>query len=211
MRTLLGGLAACACGNVVEGGEPPRIPRLPVPVLATRGTGPARTWRVRAEPVDEYVQGVVLNVLSSTTLADLVTPPPHVDTAGLRAEAAAIRRNLDELAADRALGLITRAQMLDGHRAGERPAGRDRRRAGRGGGEGRAGPVRSVAGAGSRRGARAWDELDLSRRREVIRALATVTLLPAGRGAREFDVGPKVRVESAGRREPRRVTDTRTA
>ena len=41
-----------------------------------------------------------------------MTPPPHVDTAGLRAEAAAIRRNLEEMGADRALGLITRAQMI---------------------------------------------------------------------------------------------------
>ena len=40
-----------------------------------------------------------------------------------------------------------------------------------------------------------WDGLDLSRRREVIRALATVTLLPAGRGARESDAR-NVRIES---------------
>ena len=40
-----------------------------------------------------------------------------------------------------------------------------------------------------------WAGLDLSRRREVIRALATVTLFPAGRGARGFDAR-KVRIES---------------
>ena len=41
-----------------------------------------------------------------------------------------------------------------------------------------------------------WDGLDLSRRREVIRALGTVTLHPAGRGARGYDIGPLVRIES---------------
>ena len=54
----------------------------------------------------------MLEVLSRPELADLVSPPPHVDTAGLRAEAAAIRPNLDELGADRAMGLISRGQML---------------------------------------------------------------------------------------------------
>ena len=34
------------------------------------------------------------------------------DVAALREEAAAIRRNLEEMAADRALGLITRPQLL---------------------------------------------------------------------------------------------------
>jgi hypothetical protein len=42
-----------------------------------------------------------------------------------------------------------------------------------------------------------WEGLDLSRRREVIRALGTVTLFPAGRGARVFDA-QKVRIESPG-------------
>ena len=45
------------------------------------------------------------------------------DVVALREEAAAIRRNLEEMAADRALGLITRPQTAGRHRAGEHPAG----------------------------------------------------------------------------------------
>ena len=46
VRTLLGGLAACPCGNVVDGRhQPPRRPRVPVPARDPRRTGPARTSR----------------------------------------------------------------------------------------------------------------------------------------------------------------------
>ena len=37
-----------------------------------------------------------------------------------------------------------------------------------------------------------WDGLDLSRSREVIRALTAVILHPAGRGARLYDLAAKV-------------------
>jgi site-specific DNA recombinase len=79
---------------------------------ATRNERPGPHVAIRAEPVDEYAERVVLAVLSSDDLADLVTPPPHVDTARLRAQAAAIRRNLDSMAANRALGLVSRSQMI---------------------------------------------------------------------------------------------------
>jgi hypothetical protein len=145
---------------------------------------------VRAELVDEFVQQVVLHVLESDDLADLVTPPPHVDTAGLRAQAAAIRANLTEMAEDRAVGLISRSQLLEGTERGNARLAEI------------AAELAEAAGAGAlapfARGQAAkeiWDGLDLSRRREVIRALSTVTLLPAGRGAREFDAR-KVRIES---------------
>ncbi len=119
-----------------------------------------------------------------------MTPPPHVDTAGLRAEAAAIRRNLDELAADRALGLVSRSQMIAA-------TGRGNARlaeigAGLAEATGKGALVPFTRGQAA---AEVWDSLDLSRRREVIRALGTVTLHPAGRGAREFDAR-KVRIES---------------
>jgi hypothetical protein len=115
-----------------------------------------------------------------------------VDTAGLRAQAAAIRVNLDEMGADRALGLITRSQMLAAtERGNARLVEIGAELAGAAG----AGALAPFARGEAARSV--WDGLDLSRRREVIRALATVTLLPAGRGAREFDAR-KVRIVSPG-------------
>ncbi len=190
VRTLLGGLAACACGNVVNGSMNHRRDHVYNCQYSTRGARPGPHVAVRAEAVDEYVERVVLAVLASGELADLVTPPPHVDTAGLRAQAAAIRANLAEMGADRALGHISRAQLHEGTERGNPRLAEI------------AAELAEAAGAGAlapfARGQAAeavWDGLDLSRRREVIRALGTVTLLPAGRGARGFDAR-KVRIES---------------
>jgi hypothetical protein len=47
-----------------------------------------------------------------------------------------------------------------------------------------------------------WDGLDLSRRREVIRALTPVILHPAGRGARSYDLAAKVDMPGLRGREP---------
>jgi DNA invertase Pin-like site-specific DNA recombinase len=192
VKSMLGGLAVCPCGNVVEHGVNHRGQAVYRCRPATRSGRPGPHVAVKAEPVDEYVERVVVNVLSADDLTDLVTPPPHVDTAGLRAEAAAIRRNLDEMGADRALGLVSRSQMLAATERGNArlaEIGAD---------------LAEAAGAGAlapfARGEAAkavWGGLDLSRRREVIRTLGTVTLLPAGRGARAFDAR-KVRIESVG-------------
>lgn len=101
----------------------------------------------------------------------------HGDGPGaLREEAAAIRRNLEEMAADRALGVITRAQMLAGTgranvRLGEIEAGLER--AGR---ENVLAPLVAAQNA-----AAVWEDLDLSRQRAVIRTLMTITVLPPGR------------------------------
>jgi hypothetical protein len=191
VRTLLGGLATCQCGNVVNGSVNHRRDRVYNCQYSTRAARPGPHVALRAGAVDEYVTEVVLAVLSDESVEDLVTPPPHVDTAGLRAEAAAIRANLKEMGGDRALGLITRTQLLEGTERGtarlaEIAAG-----------------LAETTGAGAlvpftrgQAAADVWADLDLSRRREVIRALGTVTLHPAGRGARGYDIGPLVRIES---------------
>ena len=113
VRTLLGGLATCQCGNVVNGSMNHRRDHVYNCQYSTRAGRPGPHVAVRAAQVDRWVQEAVLEALSRPELADLVTPPPHVDTAGLRAEAAAIRGNLAEMGADRALGLISRSQMLE--------------------------------------------------------------------------------------------------
>ena len=64
MRTLLGGLAACPCGNVTEGAPSHRGYQVYRCRPATRGDRPGPHVALRAEPVDEYVREVVLDVLS---------------------------------------------------------------------------------------------------------------------------------------------------
>ena len=187
VRSLLGGLATCACGNVVNGSMNHRRDRVYNCQYSTRGGRPGPHVAVRAAEVDQWVERHVLEALSRPELADLISPPPHVDTAGLRAEAAAIRANLDELAADRAVGLVSRSQMIAASERGNARLAEI------------AAELATTAGKGAlapfARGQAArdvWDGLDLSRRREVIRALTTVTLHPAGRGARCYDLAAKV-------------------
>jgi DNA invertase Pin-like site-specific DNA recombinase len=191
VRTLLGGLATCQCGNVVSGSMNHRRDHVYNCQHSTRAGRPGPHVAVRAGDVDKYVERVVLAVLSSDELADVVSPPPHVDTAGLRADAAAIRANLEEMSADRALGLISRAQMLKATEAGNARLAEIAAELARAAGKGALAPFTRGQAASD-----VWDGLDLSRRREVIRALATVTLHPAGRGAREFDAR-KVQITSA--------------
>jgi hypothetical protein len=106
-----------------------------------------------------------------------------VDVGALREEAAAIRRNLEEMAADRALGLITRPQMLAAtERAGVRldEIGDELDHAAR---ENVLAPLVAAENA-----AAVWADLDISRKRAVIKTLMSVTLHSPGRGAsRPFD------------------------
>jgi len=202
VRTLLGGLATCPCGNVVSGSVNHRRDHVYNCQYSTRAGRPGPHVAVSAAQVDRWVERCVLDVLSRPELADLVTPPPHVDTAGLRAEAAAIRRNLDELGADRAMGLISRSQMLTATERGNARLAEI------------AGELAETAGKGAlapfTRGEKArtvWDGLDLSRRREVIRTLTPVTLHPAGRGARAYDLAAKVDMPGLHSPEPARRSE----
>ena len=120
--------------------------------------------------------------LSRPDVADLIAPPATVDAAALRTEAESIRRNLEELAADRALGLVSRTQMLA---ATERGNQRLAEITAELTASVSSGPLAPFAAAESAR--KVWDGLDTSRKRAVIAALTTVTIHPAGRGARRFD------------------------
>lgn len=183
VRTLLGGLATCPCGNVVMGATNHHRYKVYRCAPASRAGRPGPHVAVRAEPVDEWVEDMVLDRLSMPDLADLVSPPPQADTAGLRAEAAAIRRNLDEMAADRALGLVSRSQMIAATERGSARLAQIAAALAEAGGAGALAPF-LAPGAVARQ---VWGGLDLSRKREVIRTLGSITLLPAGTGARVFD------------------------
>ena len=133
-------------------------------------------------PVDEHVTAVIVERLARPDLADVVTPR-RPDMGPLHTEAASIRANLDELAADRALGLISRAQMIAATQRGNARLAEITARLSAAESSALA-PF--TAGESARK---VWDRLDGSRRRAVIAALCTVTLHPAGRGARVFDPG----------------------
>jgi hypothetical protein len=138
----------------------------------------------QAPPVEDFIARLVTGRLSRPDAAGLLEAReggPGV--AALREEAAAIRRNLEELAADRALGLIGRAQLLAATtRANLRVEviGAELDSAAT---ENVLAPLVAAGNA-----AAAWEELDLSRKRAVIKTLMTITLLSPGMGARRaFD------------------------
>jgi DNA invertase Pin-like site-specific DNA recombinase len=187
VRTLVGGLALCPCGNVVAGSVNQLGQRIYRCQPSSRDGRPGPHVAVAAGQVDEWVTAVIVERLSRPDLADLLDPPKHVDTAALRTESASIRRNLDELAADRAVGLVSRSQMLAAtERANARLAAIGTELAQSTG--------KSVLSPFLRgeKAAKVWAGLDDSRRRAVIATLCTVTLHPAGRGARVYDVESKV-------------------
>jgi site-specific DNA recombinase len=181
VRTLLGGLAICPCGNTVQGGRNARGKAIYRCGPLTRGGRPGPHCQQMSEPVDNYVTAVIIERLSRPDLADLVAPK-RPDLAPLHREAASIRTNLDTLAADMVAGLVSRSQMLA---ATERGNARLAEITAQLAAAAESSALAPFTAAGNSRAV--WDGLDGSRRRAVIDALCTVTVHPAGRGARIFD------------------------
>jgi site-specific DNA recombinase len=185
VRTLLGGLARCGCGNVATG----MISHTGHHIYRCAGTGrkpgyPGGHVARQAAPVEDFIERLVIARLSRPDAAGLIiVPEGGPDVGVLREEAAAIRQRLDEMAADRADGLMSRAQLLAAtERANTRLAeiGAQLEDAAR---ENVLTPLVAAENA-----AAVWESLDQSRQRAVIRTLMTITVLSPGRGARQaFD------------------------
>ena len=114
VRTLLGGLALCPCGNVVAGGPSHTGHRVYRCSMPTRDRSwPGEHVARQAGPVEDFITRLVVGRLSRADAADLVAVP---ETARMWRRCGRRRRrsaaNLEEMAADRALGLITRPQLL---------------------------------------------------------------------------------------------------
>jgi DNA invertase Pin-like site-specific DNA recombinase len=191
--TLLGGLARCRCGNKVAAGTNATGKQIYRCDPATRGDrpGPHCQQMVRyVDPstgftvgVDPYVEGVIIERLGRDDIADLLAPPcAGVDTVALQREAAAIRRNLDEMAADRALGLVSRTQMIAATERGNARLAEISADLAASASESALAPF-----AAGRPAAEVWTGLDRARKRAVIDALTPVIIHPAGRGARSFN------------------------
>jgi hypothetical protein len=133
---------------------------------------------------DQYVVGAILARLARPDAVDLLVPAkPDVDVAALRAEAKAIRSNLNELAADKALAVIDRGQLITGTTKGKarladieaqlQTAVVDS-------------PLTPLIDADDIQAA--WDALRLSHQRLVVQAMVTMRILPTStRGGRGFD------------------------
>jgi site-specific DNA recombinase len=187
VRTLLGGLALCPCRNVVTGMPSHTGHHIYRCAPAARNRAYTGTHVARqAVPVEEFIEKLVVARLSRADAAGLVAvEETGVDVAVLREEAAAIRCNLEDMAGDCALGRISRAQMLKATGAGNarlEEIGAELDHAAR---ENVLAPLVAAENA-----ARVWEDLDLSRKRAVIKTLMTITLHSPGRGARRpFDPG----------------------
>jgi DNA invertase Pin-like site-specific DNA recombinase len=185
VRTLLGGIARCPCGNVVTAMPSHTGQRIYRCTPATRNRDwPGGHVARQAGPVEELVEKVVIARMSREDAAGLLAvPDTGIDVAALREEAAAIRRNLEEMAADRAMGLISRAQMLA---ATGRGTARQEQISALIADASRENVLASLAGAADV--AAEWARMDQSRQRAVITTLMTITLHSPGKGARRgFD------------------------
>ncbi|MCA1707415.1 MAG: recombinase family protein, partial [Actinobacteria bacterium] len=133
-----------------------------------------------AQPLDELVVSTILERLARPDACELLVPPDvDVDVNAVRAEADVLRTRLDALAVKFAEGAVTASQLQ---------AGTDRLRS-------RLVSIESAIAdvvvpspldgiAASVDPAAVWAQLDMPRRRGVLDALATVTVLPSPKGRR---------------------------
>jgi DNA invertase Pin-like site-specific DNA recombinase len=182
VRSLLGGIAKCTCGH---------------PVVRTNSSKGHQVYKcsaglqrdrsvphvsIKASMVDAFITEVIISRMSKADAVTLLAADSPVDLQALRDEASAIRSNVDTLAADMALGIIPRrAYLAAAEKASKRLEDIDQAVM-----EGSREHVASelVSAPDVRK---AWDGLDLSRQRAVIRSLVTITLHSVGRGCRVPD------------------------
>lgn len=188
VRWLLAGIARCGvCGG----------PLRTASTASNRRTGTTRTiYRCHvaraAEPVDDLVARVVVGRLSRPDAIDLLADQDTPDLDRLRDEAAATRAQLDEAAALYADGGMTAGQLrIATDRLRDRLRHTERQMVA----STRADVLADLAGAADVQAR--WAALSLARRRAVVAALVTVTILPSGRRGTAFD--PElVRIEWKG-------------
>jgi site-specific DNA recombinase len=137
----------------------------------------------KAEPIDEYVSAVMIARLSKPDAANLFAPPStSPNKSELIREADRIRRKLDGLAALYEDGTLTaKGVRQSSDRLRAQLADVDEKLAEVNGVPKAARTIVKAADVGA-----AWDALEVSDQREIIRALAVVYLDSPGRGSREF-------------------------
>jgi len=132
-----------------------------------------------AEGVDGFVTETVLQRLRRPEAVELFAPEPQNDAAELAVEIAALREQLDELARLFAARKINASQLSTASTALQDQLGTAESRMAN---VSRGSEFHGLVGVDDV--AQAWDGLSLDRRRQVVNALMTVTILPAPRGRR---------------------------
>jgi len=177
-RYLLTGLAVCAvCGASAHSGGNGRAG-----IPSYRCGGSSGHFSRRSEPVEQYVEAVMVARLSRPDALELLRPSPTVDTAALSLEAVGVRARLDALATEFADGDLTASQLRTATvRMRSRLADIDAALAD-------AGRVEVFGGlVDSNDVGAAWESLAVEKKRAVIGALAAVVISGPGRGVRKFD------------------------
>lgn len=175
-KYLLPGIALCwKCGSDVATGHTRHGKRVYV-------CRQSKCISRKAEPVDEYIDEVMIQRLSRPDAADLLVRHDAPDLDGLRARAAELRRRRDDLADLLADGVLSLAKVrqaserLSAELASIEAAMHDSVKADA------LTPLLTADDV-----AAAWHAADLAQRREVIAALMTITLLRPERGHQQFD------------------------
>jgi hypothetical protein len=140
-----------------------------------RSGGIPRHLRRAAGPVDDFVSRVITARLAKPDAADLLPSrrQPDVDVARLRLEAASLRELLDQQARLHARRIIDERQLEAGSiELRGKLAEVERQLASVAG----VSPLAGIAGRPD--AADVWKGLDLGRKREIVKALVVVTLLP---------------------------------
>lgn len=183
-KHLLSGLALCGvegCGGHAHAGGNARRG-----VPGYRCSASAGHFARMAEPIERYVEGVVIARLSRSD-ARVLLEKPSGDKKALRRDALAIEHRIEELAGLVADGTFNAVQARS---AAERLRTKKAEIEASLADAGRVdvlGPLVRAADV-----AATWESLDTDRRRAVIDTLMAVTIHPVGRGTRTF------RTESVG-------------
>jgi hypothetical protein len=171
-KHLLSGLVLCHCGSLMEYGATRSIYRCKI---AAKGCS-----TIPAAALDAFVIGLVCSRMERDDAADLIATAPDVDMGALRQQAAALRIELEGLAAVHGRGEITMPEWLaarSGVSARLAAAEAEMESATT------ASPLDGLVGAEDVQAA--WEGLGLAGQRAAIRALFVITVKP-GRG---WDVG----------------------
>jgi hypothetical protein len=149
-----------------------------------------------AEEIDRFIEEILIERLGRDDVADLLPTRSTVDTAALRAEAIEINTGTRTLAVKLALGKI-KENIYDAAMAEA-----DKRLAEITAALKEADPATSPLAdfAVSDDARKTWNEKDLGQRREILRMLLHVKLVPVGRGVRHVETWQRVRISKPTRR-----------
>ncbi len=177
-RYLLSGLARCGvCGAPVHAGGASRRG-----VRAYRCSASMGHFARRAEPVEEYVESVVVGILSRPDAARLMQDDNRPDAEELRAQAVGLREQLDADAVDLANDRMSRSQF---HAVTAQRRAKLATIESMLADAGRLDVLGPLLAAEDVRAA--WESLSVSRQRAVLHILMRIVIHPPGRGVRKFD------------------------